>query len=133
MWQAEVAGGERVVAEGEHFVAFVPYAASTAFHTWIAPKRHQPSFRRADPGELAELGGLLQLVLRKIYEGIGDPDYNYVIHSAPVGACQSDFLHWYLVITPRLIPWGGFAMESGVFINSALPEESARFLREVVV
>jgi UDPglucose--hexose-1-phosphate uridylyltransferase len=133
MWRAEVAHGERVVAESEHFVAFVPYAAFAAFHTWIVPKRHRASFCQADARELADLAGVLRGVLRKIYLGLGDPDYNYVIQSAPVRACRSDGLHWYLAVTPRLIPWGGFEMASGMFINTALPEDNARFLREVFV
>jgi len=133
MWHAEVASGKRVVAESEDFVAFVPYAAFAAFHTWIVPRRHQASFRQAGADGLIDLGRLLRSVLRKIYLGIGDPDYNYAIQSAPVGAWRSDDLHWYMAITPRLIPWGGFEMESGMFINTSLPEEDAAFLREVVV
>jgi len=133
MWQAEIARAERMVAESEGFSAFVPYAACAAFQTWIVPKRHRASFRHAGADELADLGGLLRLVLRKIYLGIGDPDYNCVIQSAPVRACRSDDLHWYLTVTPRLISWGGFEMASGMFINTALPEENARFLREVLV
>lgn len=131
MWQAEAASGERVVAENERFIAFVPYAAFTPFHTWIVPQRHRPSFRGADPGELADLGALLRLVLRKVYVGLRDPDYNTMIQSSPLNLPQSDYLHWYVTITPRLIPWGGFEMETGIFINTAWPEENARFLRAV--
>ncbi len=133
MWRAELVAGERVVAKSAHFLAFVPYAASASFHTWIVPKQHQASFCQAEADELADLGELLRLVLRKIYVGLADPDYNYVIHSAPVGAHDSHDVHWYVAVTPRLIPWGGFEMESGTFINTTLPKESARFLREVAV
>jgi UDPglucose--hexose-1-phosphate uridylyltransferase len=133
MWQAEAASGERVIAENERFTAFVPYAAFAPFHIWIVPKRHRASFRRADASELADLGVLLRSVLRKIYVGLDDPDYNYVIQSSPLDVSQSDCLHWHLAITPRLIPWGGFELETGLFINTALPEENARFLREVFV
>lgn len=131
MWRAETALGERLIAESDHFIAFVPYAAFASFHTWIVPKRHRASFREATAGELAELGALLRLALRKIYVGLGNPDYNYVIQSSPLVASQSRYLHWYVTITPRLIPWGGFEIGSGMFINTALPEEDARFLRAV--
>jgi UDPglucose--hexose-1-phosphate uridylyltransferase len=133
MWQAESASGERVVAESARLVAFVPYAAFAPFHVWIVPRRHQASFRGASADELADLGDLLRLVLRKIHLGLGDPDYNYVIQSSPLAVSQSDCLHWYVTITPRLVPWGGFEMGSGMFINTALPEENAQFLRGVKV
>jgi UDPglucose--hexose-1-phosphate uridylyltransferase len=130
LWQAEASDGERVVAESECFVALVPYAAFAPFHTWIVPKQHRASFRHASARELADLGALLRSVLLRIYTGLDNPDYNYVIQSAPVGLHRCETLHWYVAITPRLIPWGGFELESGMFINTALPEENARFLRE---
>jgi UDPglucose--hexose-1-phosphate uridylyltransferase len=112
-------------------IAFVPYAAFAPFHTWIVPKQHRASFCRAEADELADLGALLRVVLSKVYAGLDDPDYNTVVQSAPAGVGQSEALHWYVEVTPRLIPWGGFELGSGMFINTALPEEDARFLRGV--
>lgn len=129
MWRAEGAGGERVVVENEHFVVFVPYAAFASFHTWIVPRRHRASFCGVEADELAALATLLRLVLRKIYVGLGDPAYNYLIHSAPLAASRSDYVHWYVAITPRPVPWGGFEMGSGMFVNATWPEEDARLLR----
>ena len=40
-------------------------------------------------------------------------------------------MHWYLAIVPRVNRVAGFEMGSGMFINTALPEESAAFLRSV--
>jgi UDPglucose--hexose-1-phosphate uridylyltransferase len=130
-WQTEAASGERVVAEGECFLAFVPYAAFAPYHTWIVPKRHRASFCRASADELADLGALLRFVLQKIRLGLGDPDYNCVIQSAPVSLSESDHLHWYATVTPRLIPWGSLELGTGMFVNPASPEENARFLRDV--
>ena len=79
MWQDELEGGRRVVVESEHFLAFVLYAALSPFHMWIVPRRHEPSFLNATEEELTELGHVLRRVLRKLYVGLNDPDYNYVI------------------------------------------------------
>jgi len=46
---------------------------------------------------------------------------------------SNDYLHWYVTIVPRLSRTAGFELGSGIFINPAIPEESAAFLRKVKV
>lgn len=121
----------RVVLETERFVAFVPYAASSPFHTWVVPRRHVASFLRATDEELTDLGGIVHRVFRKLYVGLHDPDYNYVIRSAPVQDTEQEYLHWYLTVVPRVTRAAGFELGSGMYINTAVPEESAAFLRSV--
>jgi UDPglucose--hexose-1-phosphate uridylyltransferase len=106
----------------------VPYAALSPFHLWIVPRRHHASFLDASPEELGDLAVTLRDVLGRIYVGLNDPDYNYVIRSAPDREYASEYLHWYIAIVPRVIRAAGFEMGTGMFINPALPEESARFL-----
>jgi UDPglucose--hexose-1-phosphate uridylyltransferase len=123
----------RVVLESPWFTAFVPYAAFSPFHLWIVPRRHAASFLDATPAEVHDLSVMLRELLRKIYFGLNDPDYNYVIRSAPEQECDSEYLHWYVAIVPRVTRPAGFELGSGMFINPALPEESARFLRTLAV
>jgi UDPglucose--hexose-1-phosphate uridylyltransferase len=123
----------RIVAESEWFSAFVPYAALSPFHMWIIPRRHAASFLDATLEELRDLAQVLREVLRKIYFGLNDPDYNYTIRSIPEHEPASESMHWYLAIVPRVTRVAGFEMGSGMFINTALPEESAAFLRSVEV
>ncbi|MFQ5817873.1 MAG: galactose-1-phosphate uridylyltransferase [Terriglobia bacterium] len=125
--------GTRVVVEGEHFTAFVPFAALSPFHIWIFPKRHSASFAQMDEKEKLNLARVLRRVLRKLYDGLGNPDYNYTIRTAPHDAAGVNYYHWYLSIVPRLTRMAGFELGSGMFINTALPEESAKFLRKVKV
>jgi len=127
----ELKEGIRIVAEGEHFVAFILYAAFSPFHLWILPRRHESSFLNATAYELDDLGQLLHQVLRKLYIGLRDPDYNYVIRAAPVRDPGYEYLHWYITIVPRVTRSAGFELGSGMFINTALPEASAAFLRGV--
>ncbi len=121
----------RVVAKSKCYAAFIPYAALSPFHIWILPRRHESSFLNATAHELADLGVLLRRVLRKLYMGLRDPDYNYVIRSAPLHDPGTEYLHWYVTIVPRVTRSAGFELGSGMFINVALPEASAAFLREV--
>jgi UDPglucose--hexose-1-phosphate uridylyltransferase len=119
----------RIVVESEHFSAFIPYAAFSPFHLWIVPRQHRPSFLDSSPEELHDLSLVLRAVLRKLYFGLNDPDYNYIIRSAPEHEQSPGYLHWYLSIIPRVTRSAGFELGSGMFINTTLPEDSASFLR----
>lgn len=131
MWQDEAAAEDRVVAESPEFLAFVPYAAYSPFHVWIVPKTHGADFLETPRSKLDELGGILHEVLRRLHIGLNDPDYNYVVRSAPVRVLRAEYLHWYVSVVPRVTRAAGFELGSGMFINTALPEHSAKFLREV--
>ena len=131
MLSDELKDDHRLVAKSKHFVSFIPYAALSPFHIWILPRRHESNFLNATADELADLGDLLRRVLRKLYVGLRDPDHNYVIRSAPIHDLGTEYLHWYVTVVPRVTRSAGFELGSGMFINVALPESSAAFLRAV--
>jgi UDPglucose--hexose-1-phosphate uridylyltransferase len=127
----ELQAKERIIYENQHFVAFIPYAALSPFHTWIFPRRHASSFDEITPEEIVDLAQTLRTVLGKLYYGLQDPDYNYTIRSIPTADQRTDYFHWYIAIVPRVSLAAGFELGSGMFINTALPEESAAFLRSI--
>ncbi|UCC86042.1 MAG: hypothetical protein JSV81_14430 [Anaerolineales bacterium] len=131
MLSEELKDGQRLLAETEHFVAFVLFAALSPFHIWILPRRHESSFLNATAQELADLGRLLRQMLRKLYMGLRDPHYNYLIRSAPLHDPSSEYFHWYVAIVPRVTLRAGFELGSGIFINVTTPEDDAAFLRSV--
>jgi UDPglucose--hexose-1-phosphate uridylyltransferase len=131
MLAEECKDGQRLVAENKHFAAFIPYAALSPFHIWILPRHHESSFLNATAPELIDLGELLKRVLHKLYVGLRDPDYNYVIRTAPLHDPGVEYLHWYVTVIPRVTFSAGFELGSGMYINTALPEASAAFLRAV--
>lgn len=127
----ELAAGERIIFESEHFVSFIPYAALSPFHTWIFPRQHYSSFEDITDAEILDLSLVLKTTLAKLYYGLGDPAYNYVIRSSPTAEQRTEHFHWYLAIVPRLSLTAGFELGSGMYINTSLPEESAEFLRSI--
>lgn len=131
MMRDELEKQERLVAINDHFVAFVLYAAPSPFHIWIIPRQHSVSFLYSQPDEIADLARIIQDILRRLYVGLHDPAYNLIVRSAPVKEISNDYLHWYVTVIPRLSRTAGFEMGSGMFINPALPEDSAAFLRDV--
>lgn len=122
---------ERVVCSNRHFIAFIPYAALSPFHLWIFPLRHMSSFDLIGEEEVTALAEILRTVYGKLHKGLNDPDYNMLIRSLPIRMVQSDYFHWYISIIPRISVVAGFELGSGMFINPSIPEESARFLREI--
>jgi len=67
--------------------------------------------------------------LRKVYFGLENPDYNLSIRTPPREARGLRYYHWYVSMIPRVTRIAGFEIGSWMFINTALPEQSAEFLR----
>jgi UDPglucose--hexose-1-phosphate uridylyltransferase len=129
MLAQELAEGQRVVLKNTSFVAFVPYAATVSYEMWIVPRRHAADFGAIDEAEKSDLAAALREALRRLRDRAGDPEYNYVIHTATRAAAGAPYLHWYLQIRPRVAIEAGFEIESGVRINASLPEDDAVALR----
>jgi len=133
MLKEEINVNERIIFESSHFVAFTPYAALSPFHLWLLPKRHMSSFPQINDVEMQDFSNTLRVVLKKIYMGLNNPDFNYVIRSCPGPIKETPFFHWYLSIIPRVSLAAGFELGSGMFINTSVPEESADFLTNIHV
>jgi len=130
--KGELRDGSRIVAENDSFVAFVPYAALSPFHLWIFPRKHDACFASIDEKQLLDLSYILKDILLRLYKGLDNPDFNYMIRSLSPRGADSKYFHWYIAIVPRVSQAAGFELGTGMFINTALPEESARFLREAI-
>jgi UDPglucose--hexose-1-phosphate uridylyltransferase len=126
----EKSDGERVVCENTHFIAIVPFAAPSPFYTLILPKRHSPNFLDLMRNEIESLADMMRIVLAKIYYGLGDPDHNYVVKTAPFRDASSNYLHWYIEVVPRVTRDAGFELGTGMYINPSMPEDCAAFLRD---
>ena len=131
--QEDLANPDRVVVATEHFVAVEPFASPTPFCTHIMPRRHMASFGAISQPEVEDLARVLRSVLARLYHGLDNPDFNYVIRTAPHESAGVTYYHWYLSIIPRLTRVAGFELGSGMFINTVLPEAAAEFLRNVKV
>lgn len=120
----------RVVSETEHFMVIIPFFSRSPFETWILPKTHRASFAGIPEAEVKDLARVLIDVLARLYRGLDNPDYNYMIQCAPYQENPADYYHWHLQILPRCCEVAGFELGSGIYLNTTSPEECARFLRE---
>ena len=121
----------RVVTETGGYAALCPYASRFPFETWVVPKHHASHFETSTDEQLRGLAGVLKTTLAKLELGLGDPPYNFVLHTAPFDVDPLPHYRWHLEVFPRLTRVAGFEWGSGFYINPVPPEEAAAFLRDV--
>jgi UDPglucose--hexose-1-phosphate uridylyltransferase len=126
----EKAEGERITVETDNYVAFVPYASRMPFETWVLPKFHNSNFEEITTQQCSELARIMKGALGKLYRAVGNPDFNYAIYSAPCRERNIESYHWHIKIFPRIASLAGFEVGSGVAINTVVPENAAKYLRE---
>lgn len=127
----ELNDGVRIISQNDSFVAFIPYSALSPFHIWIFPKRHSACFGSITESELHDLAGILKETLQRLDIGLGNPDFNYVIHSLSPQECAVKYFHWYVSIVTRVTRTAGFEIGTGMYINPSVPDNNARFLRDI--
>lgn len=129
--QYECRKKERLVLENKGYAVFVPYAAGAPYEMWLMPKHHQASFGQVSKEELSDWAQALQGGLTRLCTRLGDPDFNYILHTAPFSLAQTPFYHWQMQIIPHLkTKRAGFEMGSGININIVSPEAAAKALRQ---
>lgn len=128
----EQANGLRIVHQNDSFVAFCFYASRMPFETWILPLKHNSDFSKLSKKELSDLGEISENVFGKIYKSLGNPAWNFFVHSKPNKnrEVSNSAYHWHLEIVPRLTKFGGFELGANMVINVVAPEAAAEFLRK---
>ncbi|GAA2801367.1 galactose-1-phosphate uridylyltransferase [Kitasatospora sp. CM 4170] len=133
---AERAAGERVVLAGEHWTAFVPFAARWPYEVHLYPDRRVPDLTALTEPERAEFPRLYLELLRRfdrLFDG-GPTPYVSAWHQAPLGRGAEFALHLELFTVRRtagkLKYLAGVEAGMDAFVNDVAPEQAARRLRE---
>ncbi|GAB4337193.1 MAG: galactose-1-phosphate uridylyltransferase [Calditrichia bacterium] len=127
----EIKDYQRVVFEGEHFLAIEPYAPRFPFETWILPKQHASHFETIPDMMLEHLAITVKEVLRRLNLALNNPPFNFMIHTFPIQEAAVEYYHWHIEIMPKLTRVAGFEWGTGFYINPTSPEEAAKYLREI--
>ncbi|MBI4355579.1 MAG: galactose-1-phosphate uridylyltransferase [Candidatus Omnitrophica bacterium] len=122
---------ERVIADNKSFVCFNPYVSRFAFETWIVPKTHRSDFAGITPEEIADFARMLREALQRMKQSLGNPPYNFIIHTAPMKAHDREEYHWHLELIPILTRVAGFEWGSGFYLNPTPPEVACQHLHDV--
>lgn len=134
---AEIADGSRLIAAGDHWVAFVPYAAHWPYEVHLYPRRRVgglPDLRSAERAEFCEL----YLDVLRRFDRLFDQPAPYVAawHQAPVRAADDEFALHLELFTIRRAPGklkylAGTESGMGAFATDVAPEAAAQRLREL--
>jgi UDPglucose--hexose-1-phosphate uridylyltransferase len=134
--QDETAARERLIAQNEGFVAFVPYFARWPYETHVVSRRHRASLAELTRVERRELAALLKLLLTKYDNLWGFPmPFVMSMHQRPTDGGRYPGCHFHIEFTPpyrsrdRLKYLAGCETGAGTFINDTRAEETARELR----
>ncbi len=120
----------RIVFENKEFLVICPFASSSSFEVAITPKEHHAYFERINENQKKYLAEAFQAALSKLYKALGDPAYNFYLHTAPCDGRNYDFYHWHWSIIPKTSTWAGFELCTGIEISTIEPEAAANYLRK---
>ena len=128
--------GERVVLSGEHWTAFVPFAARWPIEVHLLPHRHVPDFAATSEAERDELATLYLRLLRGI-DALYETPTPYIAawHQAPVSVGRDDIRLMLQLTSPRraenkLKYLAGSEAAMGAWIGDGTPEATAALVRE---
>lgn len=129
---------DRVVLQGEHWTAFVPFAARWPLEVHILPHRHVPDLAATTSAERDEFARLYGRLLRGVDALYSTPTpYISAWHQAPVRAHRDDIRLMLQLTSPRreeskLKYLAGSEAAMGAFIADIAPEAGAARLREAL-
>ncbi len=134
-WELEQ--GTRIVYQNERFVVLCPYVSKTPYELRIFPRDSSPYFEHLPDSDLPGFADALSATLRAVHDALGDPDYNFYIHTAPVARdpeqrLDYEFYHWHVEVMPRIKVDAGFELGTAISINQVDPDDAAEHLREAL-
>jgi len=133
---AEQADGQRVIAENEGAIAFLPYFARYAYEAIVAPKATHASIAELSELELAQLAEALAALLVR-FDNLWQMPFPYVmaLHQAPTDGRDYGHHHFHIQLhpplrKPNLLKYlAGPEVGAGGFISDTAPEDKAAELR----
>ncbi len=135
----ELSDKVRIVAENEHWVAYVPYASRYPFEIHLAPRRRVPDFLALDEAASDAFAPIAKEVLIRL-DGVFGVKMPYIAswHQAPVRTGRDLLsLHWQIASVRRapgkLKYLAGSESAFGAFMMDLKPEQSAAQLRDVAL
>ena len=131
-------GSERIVLEGEHWTAFVPFAARWPVEIHMVPHRHVADFAETDDAQRDELSRLYLRLLRGV-DALYDTPTPYIAawHAAPVNAGRDGARLHLQLTSPRrgadkLKFLAGSEAAMGAWIGDVPPEQAAERIRTAI-
>lgn len=131
--QYELDSKIRIVAENDHFVAFIPFFARYVYETYIVPKRHIARITELNPDEIKSLASIHKDIIVK-FDNLFEMSFPNItmLHNAPTeDKPENNDFHFHIEFYPplrspdKLKYLAGFESGGGNIINPIMPEDAA--------
>jgi len=130
MIKDELKENARVVYQNKEVEVVAPFVSKGPFELRVFTKKHFSNFEKTPDNVMEYVVDALQKTLLKIEKKLGDPDYNFFIHTAPLGNDKkNDHYHWHIEILPKVSIYAGLELGTGIEIITVDPEMAAKILR----
>ncbi len=136
--EAEQTDNNRIIAENQKSIAFLPYFARYAYEVYVAPKQTHSSLADLDDSEVQDFAATLNEVLVR-FDNLWQMPFPYVmaLHQAPTDDGDHRGFHFHVEFhpplrKPNLLKYlAGPEIGGGNFLSDTSPEKKAIELRSV--
>jgi UDPglucose--hexose-1-phosphate uridylyltransferase len=143
--EEEMSFGERIVAENDSFITYVPFFADYAYGTYISCKSHKKNITEFTDKERNDLADMIKKITGAydhLFANVHSFPYMMCMHNAPVNTEDigdiDSYFHWHIEFYPTMRDSQRqqfmASSETGVWAhcNPTVPEEKAAELREAL-
>lgn len=124
----EIQENQRVVYNGDAFLAIVPYASKYSGEVRIIFK-NKKRFEAISNKEIKELSLILNKLFLNIYREKGYMPFNLCVHTHPINEDCINYFNVHIHIIPRKFNFGGFELGSDIYVSSSKPEDLAKKIK----
>lgn len=126
--ETEVNNKERLIYDGEYFIAFVPYATRYNGEVRIVEKDNL-SVAQWNIDHINELSYIFENMFKNMEKYQGDIPFNILLHSKTINKEVGEELRTHFHIIPRKYNFGGFELTTGLYVCGSDPTELAEAFR----
>lgn len=118
-----------ILKQNNFFLAYCPYASQYPFEIIIIAKQNVSSIINMKDDMLYALSEISQYVYDRLNKTLGNISFNMVLKNGDIQNPDNPN-RFHIRIMPRLYKTAGFELDSDIFINTFMPEDAARILKE---
>ncbi|MFX0102908.1 MAG: galactose-1-phosphate uridylyltransferase [Candidatus Hodarchaeota archaeon] len=137
--RAEIDSKIRIIHENKNFISCVPFFAAWPHEVHIYSKKHVQSFADFDDEMMMDYARILKDINYRYDNLYPEQDMSFVmaVHQKPTDGKPYDHYHFHVEFYPPVRKAGvqkfaaGVELGTGTWINSSLPENFAKRMREI--
>jgi UDPglucose--hexose-1-phosphate uridylyltransferase len=118
-----------ILKENNYFLAYCPYASKYPFEIMVIAKKQTSSIHLMGDDALYALSEISRYLFETLFKKLGDFSFNMILKNGDIQNEQNPN-RFHMQILPRLYKTAGFELDGDIFINTFLPEQAAKILKD---